>query len=69
MLIPVGRKAQIIKGTIVMGTRKLKVESVTVRNMTGNGKPDRTMVEIEFSRKLTALEVSGVEAVLVGQIK
>lgn len=52
-----------------MGTRKLKVESVTVRNMTGNGKPDRTMVEIEFSRKLTALEVSGVEAVLVGQIK
>lgn len=51
-----------------MASRKLKVTNVTVRNMTESGKADRTMIEIEFNRKLSPLEISGVKAVLQGEI-
>jgi hypothetical protein len=50
-----------------MGTRKLRVESVDVT--VAQSDPNKSLVKILFSRKLTALEVSGVKAVLEGQVK
>jgi hypothetical protein len=53
-----------------MSNRKLRVLNVAVRTVKfEENNDDVSLVEIVFSRKLTALEVSGVEAVLVGQIK
>jgi hypothetical protein len=59
-----------------MSSRKLKVESLLVTNTilkpigggTGSG-VEVSQVVITFSRKLTALEVSGVKAVMDGQLK
>lgn len=54
-----------------MATRKLRVTTVDVDNgylHDGKG-PEVTRVSIVFNRKLTALEVSGVKAVLDGEIK
>jgi hypothetical protein len=51
-----------------MASRKLKVESVNVRPAKVRGQ-DVSEVLIVFSRKLTPLEVSGVRAVLEGEIK
>jgi len=49
-----------------MSSRKLRVESVDVQdNIDGK----KSIVVITFSRKLTQLEVSGVKAVLDGEIK
>jgi hypothetical protein len=50
-----------------MSSRRLKVESVQVEDSGQN--PVKSIVKIVFSRKLTALEVSGVKAVLDGEIK
>lgn len=58
-----------------MATRKLKVERVDVSEVTHKSKGGATadhpvtQVTITFSRKLTSLEVSGVRAVLDGEIK
>lgn len=63
-----------------MATRKLRVEEVKVETKAyfrdGIGEEpkrvrlgERSTVTIEFNRKLTALEVSGVCAVLEGEIK
>jgi hypothetical protein len=54
-----------------MSSRKLRVLRVNVLNDTMNdeSKTPVTTVAITFNRKLTALEVSGVKAVLDGEIK
>jgi hypothetical protein len=52
-----------------MSSRKLRVLKVVVLDATDEDKTPVTTVAITFSRKLTALEVSGVEAVMSGQIK
>jgi hypothetical protein len=59
-----------------MASRKLKVESVAVGTTTlkpsggGTGSGvEVSQLTITFSRKLTQLEVSGVRAVMDGQLK
>lgn len=59
-----------------MSSRRLKVELVDIENCTIEPEQDsglrpqvHTILHIEFSRKLTQLEVSGVRAILDGEIK
>lgn len=58
-----------------MSSRKLRVTNVkveTIGPIAVGGKPvggDMTQLTIMFSRKLTSLEVSGIKAVLDGEIK
>jgi hypothetical protein len=53
-----------------MASRKLKVVKVSVIDAhNGDKKNPYSVVTIQFSRKLTSLEVSGVKAVLDGEIK
>lgn len=47
-----------------MSSRKLRVEAIDV-----GVQENKSVVTIVFSRKLTQLEVSGVRAVLEGEIK
>jgi hypothetical protein len=50
-----------------MASRRLRVESVDV--VVAQSDPNKSLVKILFSRKLTSLEVSGIKAVLEGTIK
>jgi len=53
-----------------MSSRRLKVESIRVADSSrSDGKGDHSILTIVFSRKLTSLEVSGIKAVLDGEIK
>jgi hypothetical protein len=60
-----------LKGSAIMSSRKLRVERIEIVQHDESSKilPTRTEVKILFSRKLTALEVSGVKAVLDGELK
>lgn len=51
-----------------MASRKLRVVNVEVQNVASD-KGEYTTIAIVFSRKLTALEVSGIKAVLDGEIR
>lgn len=53
-----------------MSSRKLRVTKVAVTDAhSGNPKQPYSVVTIHFSRKLTQLEVSGVKAVMEGELK